>query len=74
MLSLFITYVITISNVVNLFPDTILKLCKLYLKSIQTLLIIYVTIKDFSVLCASNHMQLPFTYYVNCYLKPMQIL
>ena len=55
MFSLFITYVITISNVVNLFPDT-LKLYKLYLKSIQTLLIIYVTyIKDFSVLCASNH-------------------
>ena len=55
MLSLFITYAITISNVVNLFPGTFLKLYKLYLKYIQTLSIIYVTIKDFSVLCASNH-------------------
>ena len=57
MLSLFITYVITISNVVNLFPDTILKLYKLYLKSIQILLIIiYVTIKD----CVLPTMQLPY--------------
>ena len=40
MFSVFITYVIIISNEVNLFPNTVLKLCKLYLKSMQTLLMI----------------------------------